>query len=40
MAQVVIDDAGAGMVHAVTADDVAAGCPECGVVSTLTKGRW
>ena len=36
---VVIDDAGGRIVHAVTADDVPAGCPECGVVSTSHKGR-
>jgi len=36
---VVIDDAGGRIVHAVTADEVAAGCPECGVVSTSHKGR-
>ena len=37
--QVVIDDARGRIVHAVTADEVAAGCPECGVVSTSRKGR-
>ena len=37
--EVVIDDAGGRIVHAVTADEVPAGCPECGVVSTSPKGR-
>ena len=37
--QVVVDDAGGRIVHAVTADELAAGCPECGVVSTSRKGR-
>ena len=37
--QVVVDDAGGRIVHAVTADEVPAGCPECGVVSTSPKGR-
>ena len=37
--QVVVDDAGGRIVHAVTADGVMAGCPECGVVSTSRKGR-
>ena len=37
--QVVVDDAGGRIVHAVTADEAPAGCPECGVVSTSRKGR-
>ena len=37
--QVVVDDAGGRIVHAVTADGVPAGCPQCGVVSTSPKGR-
>ena len=37
--QVVVDDAGGRIVHAVTAAEVPAGCPECGVISTSRKGR-
>ena len=37
--QVVVDDAGGRVVHAVTAEEVLPGCPKCGVVSTARKGR-
>jgi hypothetical protein len=33
--QVVIGDTGGRIVHAVTADEVPAGCPECGVVNPV-----
>jgi len=36
--QVEVDDAGGRMVHVVTADELAAACPSCGVFSTAGKG--
>jgi len=36
--QVEVDDAGGRMVHVLTADELAAACPSCGVFSTAGKG--
>ena len=37
--QVELDDEGARVVHVVTDDEAAAGCPSCGVLSTSVKGH-
>ncbi|SDY75133.1 zinc-finger of transposase IS204/IS1001/IS1096/IS1165 [Modestobacter sp. DSM 44400] len=39
VARVVTDDVEGRVVHLVTADETAAGCPSCGVISVLVKGR-
>ena len=39
VAQVELDGEGARMVHVVTDDEAAAGCPSCGVLSTSVKGH-
>ncbi|WP_211675644.1 transposase family protein [Ornithinibacter aureus] len=39
MAQVELDDEGGRVVHVVTDDESAAGCPSCGVLSTSVKGH-
>ena len=37
--RVVVDDVHGRVVHAVTADETAAGCPSCGVISVSVKGQ-
>jgi transposase len=39
VAQVELDDEGGRVVHVVTDDEAAAGCPSCGVLSTSVKGH-